>query len=552
MEYSQNRRDLSLDNDSPQIDLPDQPSETSSLLLSNGSHVSYSESQNHFGDSRRGVRRPFHYQLRSHHDSLPETNSLAIYNRAKYYNKLCDPNDHTLRIPNHVVPTTFFYGIPQVGPGVVEGKQSSLVTIFVIWNTMLGSSLLSMPWAISQAGFTFGIVIMLIMATICFYTAYRIVGVQKFVGPSENSADFTNICGNLLGPWGSRASIIFSLSSLLGATIVYWILCTNFLFYVVSYIHDSIVGFSSRIPDGNGTHVICVNDPSGISPSHYRPHSHFEEIWNLHKTAPLFLVFLLGPLVNIRSPDFFAKFSAFGTLSVMFLTCFVAIKAWSWGFNLNFTDPNNPSYVPQFRGTFFTLSGTLSLSLFIHNCILSIMRNQKNPKNNARDLGIAYVLVTMTYLFVGLVFYAAFPLAKSCIADNLLNNISGNDLLAFLARVFLFFQMVTVCPLLYYIFRIQFMYYVFGSVYPGFTHILIMNTLIMTVSVLFAIFLPSIGTIIRFSGAFCGVAYIFALPCLTYLAGRKRKGKLSNWNIAFHAFLILIGVTNFIAQFAYL
>ena len=32
-----------------------------------------------------------------------------------------------------------------------EGKQSSIITIFSLWNTMLGTSLLSMPWALQQA-----------------------------------------------------------------------------------------------------------------------------------------------------------------------------------------------------------------------------------------------------------------------------------------------------------------------------------------------------------------------------------------------------------------
>ena len=43
----------------------------------------------------------------------------------------------------------------------------------------------------------------------------------------------------------------------------------------------------------------------------------------------------------------------------------------------------------------------LCLSFFIHNGCLSIFRNQRNPENNARDLGIGYILVLLTYLIVG-------------------------------------------------------------------------------------------------------------------------------------------------------
>ena len=34
-----------------------------------------------------------------------------------------------------------------------------------------------------------------------------------------------------------------------------------------------------------------------------------------------------------------------------------------------------------------------------------------------RDLTIAYVLVAVTYIYMGIMFYAAFPLNKNCIED---------------------------------------------------------------------------------------------------------------------------------------
>ena len=40
---------------------------------------------------------------------------------------------------------------------------------------MMGTSLLSMPWAINQAGFVNGIVLLLAMAALMLYTSYRIL-----------------------------------------------------------------------------------------------------------------------------------------------------------------------------------------------------------------------------------------------------------------------------------------------------------------------------------------------------------------------------------------
>ena len=51
--------------------------------------------------------------------------------------------------------------------------------------------------------------------------------------------------------------------------------------------------------------------------------------------------------------------------------------------------------------------------------------------------------------------------------QNLLDNFKSADIMAFVARIFLFFQMTTVFPLLTFIFRIQTFYAVFGTVDPG-------------------------------------------------------------------------------------
>ena len=51
-----------------------------------------------------------------------------------------------------------------------------------IWNTMMGTSLLTMPWAFGQAGFAGGIIMMVIMAFLAVYTSYRLLTLQKVMG----------------------------------------------------------------------------------------------------------------------------------------------------------------------------------------------------------------------------------------------------------------------------------------------------------------------------------------------------------------------------------
>ncbi|XP_078573678.1 neutral amino acid transporter 9-like isoform X2 [Branchiostoma floridae x Branchiostoma japonicum] len=506
--------------------------------------------------SRSRSRKPFHYPAnRRQSEELDSHSTLATYNRYRYYSRLAPPDDHRMRIPDHIVPASLFYPAMFVDR---SQKQGSLITIFSIWNTMMGTSLLSMPWALGKAGFVLGLVIMVVMAGLTLYTCYRVIKSVEGVDQEGEVLEFSDVCRHYLGRWGEGCSVFFSLSALMGAMIVYWVLMTNFLYNVVSFAYENI--HASGNETSASTEVLCPLNSShtpqtGNLSGMFQvptPDDTFHHVWERVKTVPFFLIILVFPLLNFKSPTFFTKFNALGTMSVVYLLVFVSVKAAQWGIHLDFSHTGKDVDVTEISSYFPALTGTLALAYFIHNCVLSITRNVQNPKNTGRDLSIAYVCVMVTYVVVGAVFYASFPKDKSCIEDNLLNNFSNTDTLAFVARVFLLFQMWTVFPLLFYIFRLQFMHTLFGTTYPSLVHVVVLNLLLVGVCVIFARFLPHIGTIIRFSGAFCGLAYIFTLPCLVYLVRLKQTGRLT-WPIAaVHGFIILLGLANFVGQFFFL
>ena len=57
----------------------------------------------------------------------------------------------------------------------------------------------------------------------------------------------------------------------------------------------------------------------------------------------------------------------------------------------------------------------VTISLF-RSAVITILKNNKYPENNVRDLSLGYLLVALTYLTVGVAFYLSFPLPKACIA----------------------------------------------------------------------------------------------------------------------------------------
>lgn len=432
-----------------------------------------------------------------------------------------------------------------------EEKNPSIVTIFAVWNTMLGSSLLAISWGYEKTGLVPGVIITWLLSGICCYTAYLLLKINQKHGVMGERCEVPDLCKMILGRWAEVLAKLFSLIVLIGANIVYWILMSNFLFHLVSSLYGFIY---NDHPDDHNITVICPKQEAllNLNCSHSKESSEFGELfnklWKLNSTVPVYLAFLIFPLLNFRDVKVFMRFNSLGTISVIYLIFFSIVKFITWG-------PTLPDLemVFELKPTFVALTGMLSLSYFIHNIIVTMMKNNRHQENNGRDLSIAYGLVTFTYSVIGGLLYVAFPLAKICIEDNIFNNFDRYDMWALVGRGLLFFQLLTVFPLLTFMLRND----IFANIsalrkytekfklFP----VMVLNFFLVVVCVLFACFLPRIGTIIRYIGAFSGLVYVFMLPNLLIIYSLKKDNQLSLFRLVFHVSLIVLGVINLLSQF---
>nr|XP_012224347.1 PREDICTED: sodium-coupled neutral amino acid transporter 9-like isoform X1 [Linepithema humile]XP_012224348.1 PREDICTED: sodium-coupled neutral amino acid transporter 9-like isoform X1 [Linepithema humile] len=434
----------------------------------------------------------------------------------------------------------------------LKSKQSSLVTVFSVWNTILGSSLLTMPWGIGMAGFFPGIILNLTMSGLCLYTAYRLITAHAYHGKSGGeSIEVLDLSRIYIGKWAEHIARIFSIAVLLGATIAYWVLMANFLYNSVNFIYDNVAGRSANsvLENVSYTEVVCpkreIHDENDTILIYEKTFDALGPAWDLRNTVPMFLALLIFPLLNFNSTTFFTKFNSLGTVSIVYIIIFVLIKSTSWGINMDQTDWAVSRII---KPTFPALSGLLAMSFFIHNIIISIMQNNRYQENNGRDLTLAYILVTITYIIVGVAFYICFPLSKLCIEDNLLNNFQKWDGLTIGARILLLFQLTTVYPLLAYMLRIQLL----SSICKGVSNrslVLLINLILVSICILFATFMPHVGTIVRYTGAISGLIYVFTLPNLLHLSILRKEEKLTICSLLIHLGIPVIGFLNLIAQF---
>ncbi|XP_060533312.1 sodium-coupled neutral amino acid transporter 9 homolog [Cylas formicarius] len=428
-----------------------------------------------------------------------------------------------------------------------KSTQNSIVTIFAIWNTTMGSSLLAMSWGIQMAGLVPGIIVNILVAAICLYTCYLLLTVFERHGMPGEDTDISHICLMLLGRWAEILAKVFSIVVLLGANIVYMILMSNFLYNSVYFLHELVV--SPEYDAEVNQSVLCPKQNATEAELAIRS-SVFDNVWDLYGTVPLYLAVILFTVLNFKSPTFFAKFNCLGTISVMYLLTFVAVKAFGWGINI--PDWHSILYI---KPTFPALSGMLSLSYFIHNIIVSIMKTNKHQHHNGRDLSIAFGLITFTYLFIGVLFYISFPLDKSCIEDNIFNNFTKRDTLTIVARILLMFQLFTVFPLIAFMLRNDvlrnindiFKNYGWGDFSYG--KVAVLNGVVLFICVVFACALPKIGTLIRYTGAMSGMVYIFMLPNLLKMASLRKGGELTSIKAFWHVTIIVLGSLNLLSQF---
>lgn len=111
---------------------------------------------------------------------------------------------------------------------------------FAIWNTTVGTSLLSMAWGIEKTGLFPAIFINIAIAAICLYTTYTLLKVNEKHGVIGQNGEVCDLCRALIGRWAEILAKIFSLVVLIGANIVYWILMSNFFYNSVQFFYGKV------------------------------------------------------------------------------------------------------------------------------------------------------------------------------------------------------------------------------------------------------------------------------------------------------------------------
>ena len=381
----------------------------------------------------------------------------------------------------------------------ISKKISSIQTIFSVWNTMIGSTVLTIPYSVYCAGIIPTIFIGLLYGFVCYLTSAVIV---RLAGKEE---DFAVIVYNYFyygfGPKSAKIGkilqITFNLLMNTGATFIYFLIINQNLFPCICLF---LKIFKIDI------------DATDLSP-------HFDRFSLFY--CSLIISVILFPLTILKEMHFLSKFNSKGIYFVGVLLIFVIYQ----GIASLATDKFHLEYKENIEGSkdrnlflfgenIGLLMGTLSLGLFSHSIILPIMKNNRIQENNQRDLFIGYVLTTLTYIIIGLLGYIGFSGSdfSSKFQKNWFLFFQSDNYYILVLRILSVVQLISIFPILFFAVRTQLFSNLFKSYLNKMLPIIIFSVILLILCiVILYFFYDLLAELVGFIGAGAALVLIYII-----------------------------------------
>lgn len=274
--------------------------------------------------------------------------------------------------------------------GPTEGTQSSLTTIFSIWNFMIGSAILVLAWDFKEGGLLVAFFITLLSCGISYYTT------QLVMKQAANDNDYSDTLYRYFGKKGWYVAVFSNFLMLFAPLIIY-------LQYLAQMLYPLVLA------------IISWSNPHA-DPSLVTTGIHFEQ-WSI-AYASLIAFVLMQLVMYQRDFSFFIKVTSFGSLFIIIIVLtLVGVGIYSLT-NTNFVLSFNPSkqnviigdtrYIMMVNTKFSPLAGAYCTGFYMHQTAIPLLKNNKNQENNQRDMLIGFGLVLLSYLLVGTFGYFGF------------------------------------------------------------------------------------------------------------------------------------------------
>jgi len=410
-------------------------------------------------------------------------------------------------------------GLPQRVQPPAHTRTGSAGIIFTLWNTMMGSTLLVMPHIFHTTGWLLATIISIVVCSLATHTANLLLGHAKGLMADESS-EICDLAALHLGRTAKWVTFFTGVFVLVGAS------CA-----MHAYSRTSLSHLVALAPDHGGFCTAAPHDLVDETQSPCEQAFNSGEVANLVYTVAMLPITL--PLANLSSMRLLSRVGGVGVICFVVILGFAmvsaAVSAQDHGLAHARNGTSNLAH-PESASIAF---GIFSMSFFIHNALITIMRGAANPEKNPRDIGVAFFLVWICYVAMGVAANLFPPLGD---LDALGSEDAANGLVSLpqpaklasalvLARVAVLVQSVTVYPVLLYLVRSQlFSAIYFKTPYPGWLPVLLCSLVEVTITSAITYAKVPISDILKYVGSFGGLVCIFCLPAIVHGVVHWRQG----------------------------
>jgi sodium-coupled neutral amino acid transporter 9 len=393
--------------------------------------------------------------------------------------------------------------LDKIEEGEDSKKVSSFQTILSIWNTMIGSSMVAIPYNVYRAGILPTVFIGLLYGFICYFTCSIVV---KLGGKEEEFANivykyFNYVFGKRIAKIGKITQLAFNLLINIGATFIYFLIINQNLYPCICLVLNAM-----------GLDI----DGEDLTPTFTR----FSFLY-----CALIVSIAVFPLTIMKEMGCLVKFNSFGIYFVSVLIVYViyigistmATNSFSFEYKAN-VEGSEERYLHLFGEESGILCGTLSLGYFSHSVILPLIKNNRKQENNQRDLFLGYCCVTATYIFIGILGYVGFSGSDFSpeFKMNWFQFYKSDNYFIFALRLLNVVQLSSIFPILTFVIRRQFFSIACSRYLNSTFHIVLFNVfLIILCIIVLSLTYDNLGELIGYIGATTALVLVYSIAPIT-------------------------------------
>ena len=379
-------------------------------------------------------------------------------------------------------PLTKRSRIQEVKKSFLTKKNASIKTIFTIANTMVGSGIVVFPLIFFSSGLLTSLIVLCFVGALSCKTC-----LLEIVHFKMSEMDFPDAIKRILG---KKWFLAYSLSSVLllyVAGMIYFTLTCNMLYPFLSYILDSV--------------GVTVAPVSSIEFGRF----------SFQYTGIIMIAVCFG-LFCLKDLKLILKMGQYGIIAIIIFFVYIIVRGFM---NIPNVKTDN---IKIFTSDVANLCGVFALAFFIHNIIIPIMKNNREEKKNQRDVVLGYFLTGAFYVVVGL--FGALSIAGIEMGDKKANTVLDYytpDVGTAIIEILLFFQLLSVEPILWYVARSQFFNLIYKNEPVPEKYFYLSNVIFSASCLIIQILNVDPTLIMSLDGAICGFLLVYIIPIKMHL-----------------------------------